>query len=92
MINSKNELKRRLAENKDNIKFRTIVNNCRKGYQVGIVRNAGTIIQTNAFTIESCKENGEKINSWTWYKDIDIKNNMIIYKNVDIKIEILEVA
>lgn len=38
------------------------------------------------------KENGEKVNSWTWYKDIDIKNNMIIYKNADIKIEILEVA
>ena len=58
---------------------------------MGIVRNAGTEIQTNAFTIETEKENGEKVNSWTWYKDIDIKNNMIIYKNADIKIEILQV-
>lgn len=82
MINSKNELKRKLTENKDGIKFRTIENHC----------NAGGIIQTNAFTIETYKENGEKVNSWTLYKDIDIKNNMIIYKNADIKIEILEVA
>ena len=92
MINSKNELKRKLIENKDGIKFKTIENHCKEGFQVGIVRNAGTEIQTNAFTIETEKENGEKVNSWTYYKDIDIKNNMIIYKNADIKIEILEVA
>ena len=28
MINSKNELKRKLAENKDGIKFKTIENHC----------------------------------------------------------------
>lgn len=91
MINSKNELKRRLAENKGSIKFMTIENHCKEGFMVNIVRNVGTEIQTNAFTIETVKENGAKINSWVWYKDIDVKDNMIIYKTADIKIKILEV-
>lgn len=91
MINSKNELKRRLAENKGSIKFMTIENHCKEGFMVNIVRNVGTEIQTNAFTIETVKENGAKVDSWVWYKDIDVKNNMIIYKTGDIKIKILEV-
>lgn len=91
MINSKNELKRRLAENKGSIKFMTIENHCKEGFMVNIIRNAGTQIQTNAFTIETVKENGAKVDSWVWYKDIDVKNNMIIYKTGDIKIKILEV-
>lgn len=91
MINSKNELKRRLAENKGSIKFMTIENHCKEGFMVNIVRNVGTEIQTNAFTIETVKENGAKINSWVWYKDIDVKDNMIIHKSGDVKIKILEV-
>ncbi len=91
MINSKNELKRRLAENKDSIKFMTMENHCKEGFMVNIIRNAGTQIQTNAFTIETVKENGAKVDSWVWYKDIDVKDNMIIYKTADIKIKILEV-
>lgn len=91
MINSKNELKRRLAENKDSIKFMTIENHCKEGFMVSVIRNVGTQIQTNAFTIETVKENGAKVDSWVWYKDIDVKDNMIIYKTADIKIKILEV-
>lgn len=90
MINSKNELKRKLAKNKDGIKFMTIENHCKEGFMVGVVRNAGTQIQTNAFTIETIKDNGAKIDSWTWYKDIDVKNNIIIYKDAPIKIKIIE--
>ncbi|MGM9881479.1 MAG: hypothetical protein ACI31S_01395 [Bacilli bacterium] len=90
MINSKSELKRKLAENKDGIKFMTIENHCKEGFMVGVVRNVGTQIQTNAFTIETVKDNGAKIDSWTWYKDIDVKDNMIIYKSGDVKIKILE--
>lgn len=57
------------------------------GQPIGYVET----IQTNAFTIETIKENGAKINSWVWYKDINIKNNIITYKTGDIKIKILEV-
>lgn len=90
MINSKAELKRKLNENKNNLKFKTIVNHCKEGFMVGITRNAGDIIQGNAFTIETYKEDGKRVNSWTYYKDINVKNNMIIYKDVDIQIEIIE--
>ena len=61
MINSKNELKRKLAENKDGIKIMTIENHCKEGFMVNIIRNAGTEIQTNAFTIETEKENRAKL-------------------------------
>lgn len=90
MINSKNELKRKLAKDKDSIKFMTTENHCKEGFMVNVIRNAGTQIQTNAFTIETIKENGVKVDSWVWYKDIDVKDNTIIYKAGDIKIKILE--
>lgn len=90
MINSKNELKRKLAKDKDSIKFMTTENHCKEGFMVNVIRKAGTQIQTNAFTIETIKENGAKVDSWVWYKDIDVKDNTIIYKAGDIKIKILE--
>lgn len=90
MINSKADLKRKLNEDKSKLKFKTIINHCKEGYMVGIIRNAGDIIQGNAFTIETFKDDGKRVNSWTYYADIDVKNNIIKYKNADIEIEILE--
>jgi len=90
MINSKNELKRKLQENKNNINFKTIENHCKEGFQVGIIRKVGTKIQTNAFTIATFSD--EKWHdSWIYYDDIEIKNNIINYKNAPIKIEIIEI-
>ena len=91
MINSKNELKRKLKECKDKIKFKTIENHCKEGFQVGILRDVGGKIQTNAFTIKTKKENGEIVDSWVYYEHIDVANNIITYKDVPIKIEIIEV-
>lgn len=88
MINSKYALKRKLKENKNNIKFKTIEHPT--SFQLGIVRNAGEFIQTNAFTIETLKDNELK-NSWVYYDEIDIKNNIISYKYHNIKIEIIEI-
>lgn len=91
MINSKSQLKKVLKENKESIKFKTIENHEKEGFQVGIIRDVGEIVQTNAFTIRTQKENGETVNSWVYYNDIEIDNNIISYKNFKIKIEIMEV-
>jgi len=92
MINSKSKLLKRLRGDNSKIKFKTIENHCKEGFQVGIVRECGSIIQTNAFTIKTRKDDGEIVNSWCYFSDINIKNNIIEYKNAPIKIEIIEVA
>ena len=89
MINSKSELKRRLKECKDKIKFKTLESYI--DFQVGVLRDAGEHIQTNAFTIKTQKSNGEIVDSWIYYEDIDVANNIISYKDANIKIEIIEV-
>lgn len=90
MINNKNQLKTKLKENKNTIKFKTLENHAKEGFQVGIIRNVGTKIQTNAFTIETMKDNGSLVDSWVYYSDIEINNNIIKYKNAPITIEIIE--
>ena len=91
MIANKNQLKKALKERKDTIKFKTIYNYAKEGYQVGVLRNVGSKIQTNAFTIETQKDNGDIVDSWTWYDSIEVENNIITYKGNDIQIEIVEI-
>ena len=54
MINSKNMLKRKLKENKNNLTFETIYNE-HKPELVGIKRKVN-IVQSNAFTLLTKKE------------------------------------
>ena len=91
MIANKNQLKKALKERKDSIKFMTLVNEVREDRAVGIIRNAGTKQQTNAFTIETEKEDGTIVDSYTWYDMVDIKDNIIQFKKAPITIKILEV-
>lgn len=93
MINSKNELKRRLKENKDNLVFETIMN---KDFpqMVGTKRKANKV-QTNGFSLLTEQEE-KTVDSWTWYnKNIQIKNNIINYLdtngNAMIQIKIIEI-
>jgi len=90
MIKSKNELKKILKENKNKVKFKTIENQAKIGFQVGIIREVGSKIQTNAFTIRTKKDDGNITDSWVYYNEIDVLNNIITYKSGLIKIEILE--
>jgi len=88
MINSKNALIKALKNG--TVKgFKTIVNEHRPEL-AGTIRKQGTITQTNAFTIEREKD-GKIVDSWIWLNDIDISNNIIVYKQLNIKIEILEI-
>ena len=95
MIKNKNQLKIRLKENKESLIFETIRNDV-KPERIGIQRKVGKV-QTNAFSLLTTKDNGEIINSWTWYNDnVKIENNIISYLdqngNPFIQIKILEVA
>lgn len=95
MIKNKNQLKIALKERKESLLFETIRNDV-KPERVGIKRKANKV-QTNAFTLLTEKENGEIVDSWTYYNDnIKIENNIISYLdnkgNTFIQIRILEVA
>ena len=54
----------------------------------------GSKLQTNCFTIETEKEDGRIVDSHVWLNEIDVKNNVITFKEKygDIQIEIIEVA
>lgn len=91
MIANKNQLKKALNERKENIKFKTVINEVRDDRQLGILRDVGTKIQTNAFTIATQVEGRGIIDSHVWYNDIDVINNMIKFKRANIQIEIVEV-
>jgi len=95
MIKNRNQLKIRLKENKESLIFETIMNK-HKPQLVGTQRKANKV-QTNAFTLLTTKENGEIVDSWTYYNDnVQIKDNIISYLdnmgNPFIQIRILEVA
>ena len=95
MIKNRNQLKIRLKENKESLIFETIMNK-HKPQLVGTQRKANKV-QTNAFTLLTTKENGEVVDSWTYYNDnVQIKDNIISYLdnmgNPFIQIRILEVA
>lgn len=95
MIKNRNQLKIRLKENKESLIFETIMNK-HKPQLVGTQRKANKV-QTNAFTLLTTKENGEIVDSWTYYNDnVQIKDNIISYLdnmgNPFIQIKILEVA
>ncbi len=95
MIKNKNQLKKKLKENKENLIFETIMN-IHKPQLVGTKRKANKV-QTNAFTLLTTKENGEVVDSWVYYTNtVKVADNIISY--VDnmgkpfIQIKILEVA
>jgi len=93
MIANKNQLKKALKERKDSIKFKTIVNEVRNDRQLGILRDVGSKIQTNAFTIATEVEGRGIIDSHVWYDEIDVIDNIIKFKEKfgNIQIEIVEV-
>ena len=94
MIKSKADLQRALQAKRP-LTFTTIKNECKPELE-GITRTVGTIVQGNAFTLATEKQNGYNINdkkivdSWIWYCDIDVKNNVIKYKKFNIEILIKE--
>lgn len=95
MIKNRNQLKIRLKENKESLVFETIRNDV-KPERVGTKRKVGKV-QTNAFTLLTKNDDGEIIDSWTYYNsNIKIENNIISYLdqngNAFIQIKILEVA
>ena len=88
MVNSKNALMKILKSNKEKIQFENVRH--WRSWQVGIIREVGDIVQSNAFTIKTKRDN-EYINSWVYLSDIEVKNNIITYKNnKDIEIRIIE--
>ena len=94
MVNSKNMLKRKLRENKENLIFETIYNE-HKPELVGTRRKVNKV-QSNAFSLLTKKENGETIDSWTYFNSstVQVKNNVLMYIFKDkpfIKIKIIEI-
>lgn len=78
MINNKNQLKKALKENKNNIKIKRIYN-LEKNNKIA----EGTLaevehVQSNAFTIKY-KEYDKAC--WIYFDDIEVKDNKIIYYN-----------
>lgn len=96
MIKTKADLQRALKA-KAPLTFTTI-KNAEKPELEGITRTVGTVIQGNAFTLATEKQNGYNINdkkivdSWIWYSEIEVKNNIIKYKKFNIEIHINEEA
>ncbi len=94
MIKNKNQLKNRLKKNKESLVFETIMNKDKPNL-VGIKRQANKI-QSNAFTLLTTKDDGEVVDSWLWYSDITVKDNIISYLDFNdkpvIQIKILEIA
>jgi hypothetical protein len=87
MIKSKKSLIEALKAKKP-LTFETTRNRENAGV-IGLIRRPGSIVQTNAFTIENPK-NGGFVNSWVYLNEIDVSNNTIKYKNFDIEIKIHE--
>lgn len=95
MIRNKNQLKIKLREDKESLIFETIMNK-HKPNLVGTRRKAN-IVQTNAFTLLTTKENGEVVDSWIYYNgNVQVKDNIMSYLDTNgipfIQIKILEVA
>ena len=91
MINSKKALYEALQKGEP-LTFTTTRNGEKEGHMVGVERTAGTILQKNAFTVKTQKDNGETVNSWIYFSDIDVKNDIITYKDVDIEVKIGKAA
>jgi len=91
MINSKKALYEALKRGEP-LTFTTTRNGAKVGHMVGVERTVGSILQTNAFTVKTPKGNGEFVNSWMYFADIDVNNNMITFKNADIEVKIGKAA
>ena len=76
MINNKNQLKKALKENKNNIKIKRIYNlEITDKIAVGTTAKIEHV-QTNAFSIKY--QEYEKA-CWVYYENIEVKENKIIY-------------
>ena len=76
MIKNKNQLKKALKEKKETLLFVTLKNSNKPELE-GKERKAN-IVQTNAFTLLTPK-GGELVDSWVYYKDIKVNDNIISY-------------
>lgn len=77
MIQNKNQLKNRLKQDKDSLVFITL-KNPHFPESIGKPRKANKI-QNNAFTLLTKNQDGEFKDSWIWYNQIRVKDNVIIY-------------
>ena len=76
MINNKNQLKKALKENKNNIKIKRIYN-LEKNNKISVGDIAEVEhVQSNAFTIKY--EKYEK-SAWIYFDNIEVKENKIFY-------------
>ena len=84
MINSKRDLLRRLHDDENSLEFKTIKSIY--GKNIGEIRQVGSHVQTNAFTLLSKRENGV-VESWIYIyeKYVEVKNNHIYYYKYDKK-------
>lgn len=98
MINSKRALLTKLQNDKNSLEFETIKSIY--GKNIGEIRQVGSHVQTNAFTLLSKRENGV-VESWIYIydKDVSVNNNHIYYykhneehteENIEIDILIIE--
>ena len=85
MIKSKYDLIKKLKKNVDCVVFKTIINDEMEDYNIGIERKCNHI-QSNALTLNN--PDGKK--SWIYFDDIDIKDNLLKFKNFNIIIELKE--
>ena len=90
-INSMNELKTELKNNRDNVFFTTIVNETWLK-QVGKTRQVGEsgAVQSNAFTLRT--DRGDiVVDSWLYFNDYTLKNGILEAKDTSfgmVKIEV----
>lgn len=93
-INSMNELKKELKNNRDNVYFKTIVNDTWLK-QVGKTRQVGDTgtVQSNAFTLST--DRGDiVVDSWLYFNDYTLKNGVLEAKDTSfgmVKIEVYKI-
>ena len=90
-INSMNELKTELKNNRIGVFFKTIANES-WAQQVGKIRQVGDTgtVQTNAFTLTT--DRGDKVvNSWLYFNDYTLKNGVMEAKDTSFGIVKIEV-
>lgn len=85
MVTSKKNMIDKLKTDITSIRFKTLHNHGKEGYQVGVIRSVYAI-HSNALQLL----NPEGQTPWIYFNDIDVKNNILTYKHFNIEIELIE--
>ncbi|HZK32867.1 MAG TPA: hypothetical protein VFC60_00045 [Tissierellaceae bacterium] len=83
MINSKNDLVKRLKKDINSVTFTTRQNHEKQGYQVGVNRKC-CYMQSNAIRLQ----NPDGTKPWIYLDQINVKNNVLTYKHFNITIDL----